>query len=531
MAEQQPVGALRLILGDQLSRGLASLSDIDTARDVVLMVEVDDETRYVPHHRQKIVFVLSAMRHFAEELRTAGIHVDYVRLDDADNSGSFSGEVARAVARHSPERLILTEPGEWRVLEQMHGWREELGLPVEIRDDDRFFATRHRFRRWAEGRKSFRMEFFYREMRREHAILMEGDEPVGGQWNFDHDNRKALPKDVMPPKRNRFAPDEITRSVMALVAARHADHFGALDGFGWAVTRADAEAAFAHFLRDALPRFGDYQDAMKTGEPFLFHSVISPYLNVGLLTAREVCLAAEAEWRAGRAPINAVEGFIRQILGWREYVRGIYWLRMPGYADTNALEAARPLPLFYWTGETAMNCLGQCIGDIRRHAYGHHIQRLMVTGNFALLAGIRPAEIEAWYLAVYIDAFEWVELPNVHGMVLFADDGLLASKPYAASGAYIDRMSDYCASCAYDPALKAGPRACPFNYLYWNFLIENAGKLERNPRMAMPYRTLRGFSEARRAEIIADATLFLGSMDSAAGRGTDQLALDLETQL
>jgi deoxyribodipyrimidine photolyase-related protein len=529
MADQQPVGALRLILGDQLSRGLASLSDIDTARDVVLMVEVDDETRYVPHHRQKIVFVLSAMRHFAEELRTAGIRVDYVRLDDADNSGSFSGEMARAVARHSPERLILTEPGEWRVLEQMRGWQEALGLPVEIRDDDRFFATRHRFRRWAEGRKSFRMEFFYREMRREHAILMEGDEPVGGQWNFDHDNRKALPKDVMPPKRNRFAPDEITRSVMALVAARHTDHFGELDGFGWAVTRADAEAAFAHFLRDALPRFGDYQDAMKTGEPFLFHSVISPYLNVGLLTAREVCLAAEAEWRAGRAPINAVEGFIRQILGWREYVRGIYWSRMPGYADTNALEAARPLPLFYWTGETAMNCLGQCIGDIRRHAYGHHIQRLMVTGNFALLAGIRPAEIEAWYLAVYIDAFEWVELPNVHGMVLFADDGLLASKPYAASGAYIDRMSDYCASCAYDPALKAGPRACPFNYLYWNFLIENAGKLERNPRMAMPYRTLRGFSEARRAEIIADATLFLGSMDSAAGRGTDQLGLDLET--
>ena len=528
MPDPQPGGTLRLVLGDQLSHGLASLRDIDKSRDVVLMVEVDDETRYVPHHRQKIVFVLSAMRHFAEELRAAGVRVDYVRLDDAGNSGSFPGEVARAVVRHAPGRLVLTEPGEWRVLEQMRGWQQTLGLPVEIRDDDRFFASRHRFGRWAEGRKSFRMEFFYREMRREHAILMDGDEPAGGQWNFDHDNRKALPKGIIPPRRNRFAPDEITRSVMALVAARHADHFGELDSFAWAVTPADAEAALAHFLRDALPRFGDYQDAMKTGEPFLFHSIISPYLNVGLLTAREVCLAAEAEWRAGRAPLNAVEGFIRQILGWREYVRGIYWARMPGYAQTNALEATRPLPWFYWTGETAMNCLAQCIGDIRRHAYGHHIQRLMVTGNFALLAGIRPAEIEAWYLAVYIDAFEWVELPNVHGMVLFADDGLLASKPYAASGAYIDRMSDYCTSCAFDPALKAGPQACPFNYLYWNFLIENAGKLERNPRMAMPYRTLRGFSEVRLAEIIADATRFLASAEAMAGPGTGQLALDLE---
>ncbi|MCU0885863.1 MAG: cryptochrome/photolyase family protein [Beijerinckiaceae bacterium] len=537
MADAPPVRALRLVLGDQLSHGLASLRDLDKARDVVLMVEVNDETRYVPHHRQKIVFVLSAMRHFAEELRDAGITVDYVRLDDAGNSGSFSGEVARAVDRHGPERLILTEPGEWRVLEQMRGWQPGLGLPVEIRDDDRFFASRHRFGLWAEGRKSFRMEFFYREMRREHAILMEGLEPAGGQWNFDHDNRKALPKDIVPPKRTLFVPDAITRAVIELVAARHEGHFGELDGFGWAVTRADALAALAHFLRDALPRFGDFQDAMKTGEPFLFHSVISPYLNVGLLTAREVCLAAEAEWRAARAPLNAVEGFIRQILGWREYVRGIYWSRMPAYAATNALDARRPLPWFYWSGETAMNCLAQCIGDIRRHAYGHHIQRLMVTGNFALLAGISPAEIEAWYLAVYIDAFEWVELPNVHGMVLFADNGLLASKPYAASGAYIDRMSDYCAGCSYDPALKTGPRACPFNYLYWNFLIENAARLERNPRMAMPYRTLRGFSEARRTEIVTDATRFLGSAEVKAGPGTAlpsgpvaaQLALDLDT--
>ncbi len=506
------MSTLRFVLGDQLSHDLASLRDIDKAHDVVLMVEAHDETTYVPHHKQKIVLILSAMRHFAEELRAKGIKVDYVKLDDEANTGSFAGELARAIQRHKPARIMVTEPGEWRVLADMRSWEDRFGMPVEIRNDDRFYASRTRFQFWAEGRKSFRMEFFYREMRREHAVLMEDDEPQGGQWNFDHDNRKSLPAKLKPPKRARFAPDATTQEVMALVGARFASHFGDLDSFGWAVTRTDALEALDHFITVCLPQFGDYQDAMKTGEPFLFHSIISPYLNTGLLTAREVCARAEAEWRAGRAPLNAVEGFIRQILGWREYVRGIYWLKMPDYAATNALDAQRPLPWFYWSGETALNCLAQSIGDIRQNAYGHHIQRLMVTGNFALLAGIRPAEIEAWYLAVYIDAYEWVELPNVHGMVMFADDGLLASKPYAASGAYIDRMSDYCAGCAYDPAIKAGPKACPFNYLYCNFLIENHGKLGRNPRLAMPYRTLEKFTDARRAEIVGDAQTFLASL-------------------
>jgi deoxyribodipyrimidine photolyase-related protein len=518
---------LRLVLGDQLTRDLASLRDIDRTRDVVLMAEVHDETTYVPHHKQKIVLVLSAMRHFAEELRADGIRVDHVRLDDEGNAGLLAGEVERAIARHKPSRIVLTEPGEWRVLADMRTWQERFGITVELRDDDRFFATRGRFQRWAEGRKSFRMEFFYREMRREHGLLMDQDEPEGGQWNFDHDNRKSLPAGVKLPRRARFEPDAITREVIELVRGRFGDHFGDLEPFGWAVTRSDAMEALDHFITVCLPSFGDYQDAMKTGEPFLFHSIISPYLNIGLLTAREICARAEAEWRAGRAPLNAVEGFIRQILGWREYVRGIYWARMPGYAETNALNASRPLPWFYWSGETALNCLAQSIGDIRRNAYGHHIQRLMVTGNFALLAGINPAEIERWYLAVYADAYEWVELPNVHGMVMFADDGLLASKPYAASGAYIDRMSDYCDGCAYDPAIKAGPKACPFNYLYWNFLIENQGKLSRNPRMAMPYRTLDKFSEARRAEIVGDAQGFLASLAEGGAIETAQLALKL----
>lgn len=507
------MGALRFILGDQLTRSLSALDGLDPAHDTVLMVEVAEETSYVGHHKQKIALILSAMRHFAQGLREEGVRVDYVALDDPANTGSFGGELTRAVARHRPDAVVVTEPGEWRVFEMMQDWREELSAPVQIFPDTRFICSRTEFAAWAHGRKSYRMEFFYREMRRRTGLLMEGEEPEGGQWNFDPDNRKALPKSVTPPVRDGFSPDQTTREVLDLVEARFPDNFGDLEPFRWGVTRVDALAALTSFVADALPRFGDYQDAMKTGEPFLFHGLISPYLNCGLLEPLEVCRAAEEAWQAGRAPLNAVEGFIRQIIGWREYVRGIYWLEMPGYAETNALSATRKLPWFYWSGETPMNCLKQCVSDTRRHAYAHHIQRLMVTGNFALLAGIAPAQIEDWYLAVYADAYDWVELPNTHGMVMWADGGLLASKPYAASGAYIDRMSDYCEACAYDVKAKAGERACPFNYLYWNFLIENEARLGRNPRMAMPYSTLGKMKPERRAEIMADAARFLDALE------------------
>jgi deoxyribodipyrimidine photolyase-related protein len=506
------VSALRFVLGDQLTRSVAALADIDAKRDVVLMVEVWGEATYVRHHKQKIAFLFSAMRHFAEELRAEGLNVDYVKLDDPGNTGSFTGELTRAVARHGATRVIVTEPGEWRVLTAMRGWEAALRLPVEIREDRRFFADHARFHAYARGRKTLRMEYFYREMRREHGYLMDGKEPAGGQFNFDHDNRKPLPVDRSVPRRTRFPPDATTRAVLALVAERFGDHFGDLEPFGWAVTRTDALAALDDFLTSCLRHFGDYQDAMSTGEPFLYHSMISPYLNAGLLTAREVCDKAEAAWRAGVAPLNAVEGFIRQVLGWREYVRGIYWLKMPEYEVSNALQAARDLPWLYWTGETDMRCMSEAIGATKRHAYAHHIQRLMVTGNFALLAGIEPRQVEEWYLVVYADAYQWVELPNVHGMVLFADGGLLASKPYAASGAYIDRMSNHCERCNYDPKLKSGPGACPFNPLYWNFLIENEARLASNPRMAMPYRTLARFSAERRAEIVREATTFLASL-------------------
>jgi deoxyribodipyrimidine photolyase-related protein len=506
------VSSLRLILGDQVSHMISSLNTIDIKRDVVVMVEVATETTYVPHHKQKIVLILSAMRHFAEELSSRGIRVEYVTLDDAENTGSFSSEVERAIKKYKPERVIVTEPSEYRVRQFMEDWQDAFGLPVHILEDTRFFSTSHTFAKWAEGKKQLRMEFFYRDMRRKTGLLMQGDEPLGGQWNFDHDNRKALPKRLSVPSRRRFAPDAITQDVLRMVGERFTRHPGELEPFGWPVTRMDALAALDHFIDECLPSFGDVQDAMKQGEGFLFHALISPMLNIGLLLPEEVCRKAEAAYHSGHAPLNAVEGFIRQILGWREYVRGLYWLKMPDYAVSNALNAHRPLPAFYWNGDTPMNCLRQCVGDTMRNAYAHHIQRLMVLGNFALLAGINPAEVEEWFLAVYADAFEWVELPNVHGMALFADSGVMASKPYAASGAYIDRMSDYCADCAYSPKEKLGAKACPFNYLYWDFLARNRPVLEGNPRLAMPYRSLAAMSFEKRQQIAAEAKGFLNAL-------------------
>ena len=505
---------LRFVLGDQLSRSLSALRDVEISQDVVLMVEAHDEATYVRHHPQKIVLVLSAMRHFAAALRAEGLQVDYVRLDDAGHSGSFTGELGRALSRHPVDRVVVTEPGEWRVWDLMRTWGTAFGIPVERREDDRFLCARAEFAAWVKGRRGLRMEFFYRQMRRKTGWLMNGDQPAGGRWNYDTENRKALPPHLALPPRQRFVPDAITREVMTLVEQRFSDHFGDLDSFGWAATRAEAIEALRHFITNGLPRFGDYQDAMKSGEDALFHAVLSPYLNIGLLLPAEVCEAALDAYQQGSAPLQAVEGFLRQILGWREYVRGLYWLRMPAYAQTNFFEAHRPLPAFYWTGETAMKCLRETIEATRRNAYAHHIQRLMLTGNFALLAGIAPTRVEEWYLTVYADAFEWVELPNTHGMALHADGGVLGSKPYAASGAYIHRMSDYCAGCAYDPKIKLGLQACPFNYLYWHFLIVNETRLKPNPRMALPYRTLARMVDEHRRQIVQQAQEFLAGLDS-----------------
>jgi deoxyribodipyrimidine photolyase-related protein len=509
-------GTLRVVLGDQLSPDLSALAGLDPAADHVLMAEVTGECTYVPHHAKKLVLVLSAMRHFAASLAARGIRVRYVRLDDPANRQSLRGEVVRAAAELSPARILATEPGEWRVRADMQGWSEATGLPVEIRPDGRFLCAIEDFRGWAAGRSELRLEFFYRWMRRRTGLLMQGEAPAGGRWNFDAENRKRLPPGTRCPPLPRFAPDAITREVMDLVAARFPGHIGSPEGFAWPVTADDAQAALADFIANRLPGFGDWQDAMAIGEPGLFHSLLAPALNLGLLDPRAVCRAAEAAWRAGAAPLNAVEGFIRQILGWREFVRGIYWLHMPDYAGLNALGARRKLPAFYWTGQTRMRCLAEAVGQTITHAYAHHIQRLMITGNFALLAGIDPDEVDRWYLAVYADAYEWVEMPNTRGMALHADGGIVGSKPYAASAAYIGRMSDYCRGCAYDPGTAQGNRACPFNLLYWDFIARNQERFSANPRMAMPLRSWARFAPERQAALRAGAARFLAMLDSGA---------------
>jgi deoxyribodipyrimidine photolyase-related protein len=527
------VTTLRVVLGDQCTHGLAALAGLDPALDVVLMAEVRAECTYVRHHKQKIALVLSAMRHFAGELRAKGVRVAYSRLDDPANTQSLAGEVARIAREAGATRIVATHPGEWRVLEDMRGWQAATGVTVEIREDTRFLCALDRFRSWAGDKKQLRMEYFYREMRRATGLLMEApDEPTGGAWNFDAENRKPLDAGVVPPKPRRFTPDDTTRAVMTLVEREFPDHFGTLGAFAWPVTAEQARLALADFIAHRLPRFGDFQDAMAEGEPTLFHALIGAALNCGLLDPLEACRAAEAEHRAGRAPLNAVEGFIRQILGWREYVRGIYWLRMPGYRETNALGATRKLPWFYWSGETSMACLRAAIGQTRDLAYAHHIQRLMVTGNFALLAGLDPAEVNEWYMVVYADAYEWVELPNTHGMALHADGGVMASKPYAASGAYINRMSNHCRGCAHDVKKATGKGACPFNYLYWDFISRHAERFDRNPRMAMPIRTLTKMAPEKVAAMKAEARAFLdgladGAVSPVPAASARQASLDI----
>lgn len=491
---------------------MSSLAASDPKTDGVLMMEVHDETTYVAHHPKKIAFLFSAMRHFADELRAAGWSVDYVPLDADGNTGSFSGEVERAVARHHPERIVATEASEWRVNEELVQWQIRFGVDTQILADNRFICTKAKFNEWATGRKQLRMEYFYREMRRKTGLLMNGDQPAGGKWNFDSENRKSVRGDLFMPRPVHVSPDEITSDVLKLVAARFDHHFGDLEPFWFAVTRTDAHQALEHFVQEALPGFGDFQDAMLRGEPFLYHSVIALYINAGLLDPLEVCQRVEREYREGRAPINAVEGFIRQIIGWREYVRGIYWLKMPDYVDENFFEATRPLPDFYWSGETDMACLRATITQTREHAYAHHIQRLMVTGNFAMLAGVDPKAVHQWYLAVYADAYEWVELPNTLGMSQFADGGLLGSKPYAASGNYINKMSNYCTDCRYSVKKKTGENACPFNALYWDFLARNESKLRGNPRMGQTYRTWDRMSDERKNAYLDSASRFLQTL-------------------
>ncbi len=505
---------LHLILGDQLNSTISALKACDKNTDIVMMCEVLEEATYVKHHQKKLVYVFSAMRHFAAALKSNGYRVHYVQLDDPSNTGSFTNELQRAFNRFNPEKVIATEASEYRVLQMMKSWKQGFSIPVDVRSDKRFLSSHKAFNQWANERKQWRMEYFYREIRKTYGILMDGEKPIGGQWNFDADNRKALPKYITIPETHHTKPDEITQQVIAMVTSRFSDHFGMIEGFEYAVTREDALDALKQFVDERLPLFGDYQDAMLQDEPWLFHSHLSLYINSGLLLPLECIQMAESAYHAGNAPLNAVEGFIRQIAGWREYVRGVYWHTMPDYQGKNHLDAQRKVPSFYWSAETNMNCIKQCVSETKANAYAHHIQRLMVLGNFALLAGLNPEEVNEWYLLVYADAYEWVELPNVSGMVLFADGGMLASKPYSASGAYINKMSNYCKSCHYNVKEKSGEKACPFNYLYWDFLMRHQDTLSANPRIGMAYRTLAKMSAEKKQAVIDDSQLFLSRMDA-----------------
>ncbi|MFC0179191.1 cryptochrome/photolyase family protein [Thorsellia kenyensis] len=506
-----------IIFGDQLSESLSVLSHLDKEKDTILMCEVNEEASYVKHHKAKIAFVFSAMRHFALRLQEIGFKVIYTQIDSKENTGNFTAELKRFLATYDADALIFTEPSEYRVKKMAQSWETLFNIPVKMLEDDRFLITPAEFSHWAANKKNLLLEFFYRMMRKKFNILMKDGHPIGEQWNFDATNRQFPKGNISIPSPFNAPIDSITMEVIDSVNEKFSGHFGELSksNFYFAVTRIDALRALDDFINNRLIQFGDYQDAMLENEPWMFHSHLSFYLNCGLLLPLECINAAEEAYHLGKAPLNCVEGFIRQILGWREYVRGIYWLYMPNYASMNYLQANRPLPDFFWGAQTPMNCLSQCIGQTQKWAYAHHIQRLMVIGNFALLCGLSVKEVNEWFLVVYADAFEWVEMPNVTGMILYADGGLLGSKPYAAGGSYINKMSNYCKNCHYKVKEKTGTTACPFNYLYWYFLMQHEDKFRTNPRMSMMYSTLSKMEPQSRLLIKANAEDFLNSLKPA----------------
>ena len=494
---------LVIVLGDQLNPDAAAFDGFDPAQDAAWMAEVAEEASHVWSGKPRIALFLSAMRHFALVLRAAGRPLHYTRMDDPGNRGSLAAELQTAIETLAPQRLVMTAPGDWRVWQSLKAVAEGAGMPLEVREDRHFYTTVREFSAHAKGRKALRLEYFYRELRQRHGVLMKDGKPEGGQWNFDADNRQAFGAagPVGVPARATFEPDALTRDVIALVNHQFAQHPGSLDSFAWPVTREEALHSLRSFIEQRLPLFGRYEDAMWPGEPWLYHSHLSAALNLKLLNPREVVQAALAAYHAGLAPLQSVEGFIRQILGWREFVRGIYWTQMPGYADLNALDAQQDLPAWYWTGQTDMACLRDAITQTLQHGYAHHIQRLMVTGLFTLLLGVRPQQVHAWYLAVYVDAVEWVELPNTLGMSQYGDGGLMASKPYVATGKYIQRMGGPCAGCRYDPAQREGERACPYTTLYWDFLMRHEALLLKNPRMALQVKNVARLSDAQRQAV------------------------------
>ncbi|WP_293776379.1 cryptochrome/photolyase family protein [uncultured Oxalicibacterium sp.] len=496
----------RLILGDQLNPEHSWFSE--TRDDVIyLMMEVRQETDYVLHHAQKIIAIFAGMRDFARHLETHGHRVHYLQIDDKENLPSLTANLDQLLATYKASGFEYQAPDEWRLDEQLARYVEKLHIPARMVDTEHFYTARDEAFLLFEGRQQWLMEHFYRQMRIKHNVLMSGPrKPVGAKWNFDHDNRKSWSGTPREPEDIRPLHDH--SALWQQISDAGVKSFGrpSASAIPWPLNRQEALAQLTHFIDEVLPHFGDFQDAMHTQAPRLFHSLLSFALNTKMLNPLEVVQAAEEAYRRGHAPLPAVEGFIRQILGWREYVRGVYWAYMPGYDKRNVFKHDTPLPPWFWDGKTKMRCLSHAIGQSLDDAHAHHIQRLMIIGNFALLAGLAPKEVHEWYLGVYIDAFEWVELPNTLGMSQFVDHGMLATKPYVSSAAYIHRMSDYCKGCHYDRRKREGDDACPFNALYWDFFDRHAALLDSNQRLGMVYRQLEKMDAATRSALREQAS-------------------------
>ncbi len=511
---------LILILGDQLNADNPALDEFDPAQDKILMVEAAAEASHVWSHKARIAVFLAAMRHYARMLESKQWPLIYLKLGTHDFA-TLKQAWQHYVHVLQPKKIIVCETGEYRLQQDLLALSQENQIPLALRDDTHFMCSKADFKRWAGSGKTLRMEFFYRYMRKQHRVLMRDDEPEGGVWNYDAENRKAFGKSGPQhlPAPPAIALDDITHEVLADVEQHFAEHPGSLRNFIWPVTRQQALVFLQDFITHKLAAFGEHQDAMwqfQNGQqsPYLWHSLLSSSLNLKLLNPREVIAAAVNAYRQQDLPLASVEGFVRQILGWREFIRGVYWLDMPGMAQSNHYQHQRKLPLWYWTANTHMNCQRQTIQQTLDYGYAHHIQRLMVTGMFGVLAELNPREVEAWYLAVYVDAVEWVELPNVAGMALYANGGRFTSKPYVASGAYIKRMSNYCAGCRYKPDQKTGPDACPVTSLYWHFLFKHHSVFASNPRTALMAKNAERFSETEKNLIQQTAHNMLNNLDN-----------------
>lgn len=482
---------LRLIMGDQLNITHSWFKDPPSHAEYLLM-EVKEEATYVRHHIQKVIGFFLAMREFAQELSKRKLRVHYITLDEPTNKHSFAGNVKHLLASGRYSAFEYQLPDEYRVKAAMEKLAAELSVPTATVDTEHFLTTPAQFQAVFKGHKRHTMELFYREVRRTTGFLMKKGEPIGDRWNFDSENRKKLPSSVKPPPPIEFKRD--VAEIVELLSKAKVETIGSVDPkhFTWAVTRKEALKTLAYFCEHLLPEFGSYQDAMTTEHRTLFHSKLSFAMNVKLISPREVIEAAIETWNAskGKIAIEQIEGFVRQIAGWREFMRGIYWTHMPEYKSLNFFGASRPLPHYFWDGDTKMSCVKHAVQQSLEDAYAHHIQRLMVTGNFTIMAGIDPDEVDAWYLGIYADALDWVQLPNTRGMSQFADGGIVGTKPYTSSAQYINKMSNYCGSCFYNYKEKFGDRGCPFNTLYWDFLMRNEEKLKNNPRIGMGYRLL-----------------------------------------